>query len=164
MASLLRSIVAHHGRVQQTGVRGSAKKKPGCRRVRGADGDSGVVFPALLVQSGVPAGDCRTWIRCHMFACPGPGGRGWLPALPNRCFQKKTRRTGRSLKGFQLNRMEPEAIVSPPSSIAKIKVEVPEPARAEMKAPDLLEQLKKIDWFQFERIVALTYRKLGYTV
>ena len=60
--------------------------------------------------------------------------------------------------------MEPEAIVSPPSSIAKIKVEVPEPARAEMKAPDLLEQLKKIDWFQFERIVALTYRKLGYTV
>src|ERR1044071_830733 len=60
--------------------------------------------------------------------------------------------------------MEPEVIVSPASSIAKIRVEVPELARAEMKAPDLLEQLRKIDWFQFEKIVALTYRRLGYTV
>jgi hypothetical protein len=31
-------------------------------------------------------------------------------------------------------------------------------------APDLIVQLRGIDWFQFEKIVALTYRKLGYTV
>jgi restriction endonuclease len=28
--------------------------------------------------------------------------------------------------------------------------------------PDLVEQLHSIDWFQFEKIVALVYRKLGY--
>lgn len=29
---------------------------------------------------------------------------------------------------------------------------------------DLIEQLRTIDWFQFEKLVALVYRKLGYTV
>jgi hypothetical protein len=29
---------------------------------------------------------------------------------------------------------------------------------------DLVEQLRVIDWFQFEKLVALTYRKLGYAV
>jgi restriction system protein len=29
---------------------------------------------------------------------------------------------------------------------------------------DFLEQLKSIDWFQFEKIVAMVYRKLGYEV
>jgi restriction system protein len=59
--------------------------------------------------------------------------------------------------------MEPEVTVAPPS-VANLKVESPEPARVEIKPSQLLEQLKKIDWFQFEKIVALTYRKLGYTV
>jgi HJR/Mrr/RecB family endonuclease len=31
-------------------------------------------------------------------------------------------------------------------------------------APDLIGQLRSIDWFQFEKVVALLYRKLGYTV
>ena len=30
--------------------------------------------------------------------------------------------------------------------------------------PDLNEQLRSIDWFQFELLVALLYRRLGYTV
>ena len=29
---------------------------------------------------------------------------------------------------------------------------------------DLLKQLRAIDWFQFEKLVGLVYRKLGYTV
>lgn len=29
---------------------------------------------------------------------------------------------------------------------------------------DLIERLRAIDWFQFEKVVALTYRKLGHTV
>lgn len=29
---------------------------------------------------------------------------------------------------------------------------------------DLIEQLRNVDWFQFERIVGLAYRRLGYTV
>lgn len=40
--------------------------------------------------------------------------------------------------------------------------------KAEHKPPqttaDLIEQLRAIDWFQFEKLVALAYRKLGYTV
>ena len=42
------------------------------------------------------------------------------------------------------------------------------PARNETPRPpttaDLIEQLRTIDWFQFEKLVALVYRKLGYTV
>jgi HJR/Mrr/RecB family endonuclease len=30
--------------------------------------------------------------------------------------------------------------------------------------PNLIEQVRSFDWFQFEKLVALTYRKLGYTV
>lgn len=41
-------------------------------------------------------------------------------------------------------------------------------AKAEHTPPqtsaDLIEQLRAIDWFQFEKLVALVYRKLGYTV
>jgi hypothetical protein len=33
-----------------------------------------------------------------------------------------------------------------------------------MSAEEFTEQLRNIDWFQFERIMALLYRKLGYTV
>lgn len=40
--------------------------------------------------------------------------------------------------------------------------------RAEYKLPqttaDLIEQLRAIDWFQFEKLVALVYGRLGYTV
>lgn len=36
--------------------------------------------------------------------------------------------------------------------------------RAPQTTAELLEQLRSIDWFQFEKLVALVYRKLGYTV
>lgn len=57
-----------------------------------------------------------------------------------------------------------EAQVSSPAS-PRIVVE---PITSEAKRPattaDLIEQLRAIDWFQFEKLVALVYRKLGYTV
>jgi len=38
-------------------------------------------------------------------------------------------------------------------------------AAAKRRAPvDLIQQLRSIDWFQFEQLIALMYRKLGYTV
>jgi restriction endonuclease Mrr len=36
--------------------------------------------------------------------------------------------------------------------------------RQPLTATDLIERLRSIDWFQFEEIVALVYRKLGYNV
>jgi len=30
--------------------------------------------------------------------------------------------------------------------------------------PNLIDQIRNIDWFQFEKLVGLTYRKLGYSV
>ncbi len=43
-----------------------------------------------------------------------------------------------------------------------------EDVEGEMKPPqstlDLIVQLRAIDWFQFEKLVAVVYRKLGYTV
>jgi len=38
------------------------------------------------------------------------------------------------------------------------------PEAPPQSAGQLIEQLHGIDWFQFEKIVALAYRKLGYTV
>jgi hypothetical protein len=37
-------------------------------------------------------------------------------------------------------------------------------AEAPGSTADLIEQLRTIDWFQFEKVVALAYRKQGYTV
>jgi hypothetical protein len=33
-----------------------------------------------------------------------------------------------------------------------------------LQSPNLTEQIRAIDWFQFEKLVALIYRKLGYAV
>lgn len=33
-----------------------------------------------------------------------------------------------------------------------------------LNTTELIEQLRSIDWFQFEKIIGLTYRKLGYSV
>jgi hypothetical protein len=38
------------------------------------------------------------------------------------------------------------------------------PSRQPGGPAQFLEQLRAIDWFQFEKVIALTYRKLGYTV
>src|SRR5690349_18122103 len=63
------------------------------------------------------------------------------------------------LRAFDLNRMEPQVSVSPSSPPISIRVEVPKPAREALKTADLVERLHAIDWFQFEKIVAITYRK-----
>jgi restriction system protein len=49
----------------------------------------------------------------------------------------------------------PEATASPPSSQQDNKPQT---------TADLIKQLRSIDWFQFENLVALVYRKLGHTV
>ncbi len=57
---------------------------------------------------------------------------------------------------------------SPPPAQAtplpKLKGEWTEPTRKEVTKADLVQQLRSIDWFQFEKLVAAAYRKLGYTV
>src|SRR5262245_55560548 len=58
------------------------------------------------------------------------------------------------LRVIDLNRMEPEVTTPPataPAPEIKWKVETPQPVPQE--TPDLIEQLKKIDWFQFEKFV-----------
>jgi len=51
-----------------------------------------------------------------------------------------------------------------PVNLPRIEV----PAQAKGTAPpttaNLLEQLRSIDWFQFEKLVGVVYRKLGYVV
>jgi hypothetical protein len=53
---------------------------------------------------------------------------------------------------------------APPVNLPRIEV----PARTKGTAPqttaELLEQLRSIDWFQFEKLVGLAYRNLGYQV
>ena len=58
----------------------------------------------------------------------------------------------------------PTDATAPAANIPRIKA----PAQAQGIAPqtnvELVEQLRTIDWFQFEKLVALACRKLGYTV
>ena len=57
-----------------------------------------------------------------------------------------------------------EVGLSPPT---KTRVDAsPPPQRLPhpLATADLMEQLRSIDWFQFEKLVGLVYRKLGYTV
>jgi hypothetical protein len=68
------------------------------------------------------------------------------------------------LRVFDLNRLEPEVIVSPSPPLANLRIDVTPSTPQEMGVAELLERLKQIDWFQFEKVVGLLYRKLGYTV
>lgn len=57
-----------------------------------------------------------------------------------------------------------EVMASPPQRLGvTFTTPTKEPARPATTA-DLVEQLRAIDWFQFEKLVALAYRKLGYAV
>lgn len=47
---------------------------------------------------------------------------------------------------------------------AEVPVQSTQPVMKPQGTADLIEQLRAIDWFQFEKVVALTYRKLGHTV
>lgn len=57
---------------------------------------------------------------------------------------------------------------SPPYSITEFNPSTPffDPPAASARKPtlSLSEQLRSIDWFQFEKVVAVVYRKLGYSV
>jgi restriction system protein len=65
-----------------------------------------------------------------------------------------------------------DLFVSPPraraamplANLARIDAQPPTRGTAPQTTVELLEQLRSIDWFQFEKLVALAYRKLGYTV
>jgi hypothetical protein len=45
-----------------------------------------------------------------------------------------------------------------------LDVDVEDEEKPLQSTPELIEQLRSIDWFQFEKLVALVYAKLGYTV
>jgi len=74
------------------------------------------------------------------------------------------RRAGRESRApdFSLNPFAPARVPSPIP-------ETPRPAAcpaspASQTTAEIIEQLCSIDWFQFEKIVELTYRKLGHAV
>ncbi len=72
------------------------------------------------------------------------------------------RRTERK-PSFPISTTRLDTLVSTPASEDIIIV----PAASEespVTTADLMEQLRAIDWFQFEKLVALVYRKLGFTV
>src|SRR5260221_392936 len=73
------------------------------------------------------------------------GGGGFLIHR----FLKRRRRESETtpLRVFDLNRIEPQVIVSPPSPTTRVKFEVPDPVGERVKPVDFLEQLKIIDWF-----------------
>jgi hypothetical protein len=52
---------------------------------------------------------------------------------------------------------------APPVNLSRIEA----PAKTNSTPPqtaELLEQLRSIDWFQFENLIGCVYRKLGYNV
>jgi hypothetical protein len=57
-----------------------------------------------------------------------------------------------------------QVTVSPPPTV---RVEASPPPQQRIRpttTAELIEQVRSIDWFQFEKLVGLAYRKLGYTV
>lgn len=46
----------------------------------------------------------------------------------------------------------------------RVEIQVPPETAAPLTTADLIQQLRTIDWFQFEKLVAAVFRKLGYTV
>ncbi len=63
-----------------------------------------------------------------------------------------------SYASMQFAKVEASPHPNPSYSFAK------QPEHKPASVPDLIQQLRAIDWFQFEKLVALVYRKLGYTV
>lgn len=55
-----------------------------------------------------------------------------------------------------------QTVTAPAASVQKPVNSRSEPAP--LTRTEILEQIRNIDWYQFEKLVALTYRKLGYTV
>jgi len=53
-----------------------------------------------------------------------------------------------------------EALPPPRPSYSSAK----QPEHKPAPPPDLIQQLRELDWFQFEKLVALLYHKRGYTV
>jgi hypothetical protein len=59
-------------------------------------------------------------------------------------------------------------ILAPPLRVPEPKrdddVSEPEPPSEPLSTAELIEQLRSMDWFQFEKLVGHVYRKIGYTV
>ncbi|HEV7927532.1 MAG TPA: restriction endonuclease [Verrucomicrobiae bacterium] len=53
---------------------------------------------------------------------------------------------------------------TPPVNLPRIEVPVQPTGTSTQTTVELLEQLRSIDWFQFEKLVSVVYRKLGYMV
>jgi hypothetical protein len=53
---------------------------------------------------------------------------------------------------------------APPVDLPRIEVPAQPKSTTPQTTAEVLEQLRSIDWFQFEKLVGLVYRKLGYTV
>jgi hypothetical protein len=70
----------------------------------------------------------------------------------------------RTLEQSAVNRVEPQVFVSRPTPAVSARMDMSKPACEALKTADLVGRLHAIDWFQFEKIVAITYRKLGHTV
>jgi restriction system protein len=68
---------------------------------------------------------------------------------------------------FLIRRSDPHSPLSS-STGTTLNADLPSSSATEAKSPqttaELLERLRSIDWFQFEKLVGLVYRKLGYRV
>jgi restriction system protein len=86
--------------------------------------------------------------------------------------QRAERERETVIRAFELNRIARGSAVSLPqestSPILRVDTSgyVPpsKPEPEPLRTTDLVARLHSIDWFQFEKIVAITYRKLGYSV
>ena len=68
---------------------------------------------------------------------------------------------------FLIRRVAPKSLLNSPHSTHLYSATLTPVTTLKIRpqtTADLIEQLRAIDWFQFEKLVALTYRKLGYTV
>jgi restriction system protein len=86
--------------------------------------------------------------------------------------QRAERERETVIRAFELDRIARGSAASLPqestSPILRVDASgyvppAPKPTAA-FKTEELVERLHSIDWFQFEKIVATTYRKLGYSV
>lgn len=74
------------------------------------------------------------------------------------------RRTNRKPPFFSTTTTTLDAMPSPAQRIGLTSTTPTDEQAQPATTADLVEQLRLIDWFQFEKLVALGYRKLGYTV
>ena len=111
---------------------------------------------ALLVLGGMLLPPVRqVLVGVGLFAV---GGAGLVGIVALGVFL--IRRSGRKLSYSATGGANLEVTVSRPLSVRGETTQEPAPTTS---TAELIEQLRSIDWFQFEKLVGLVYRKLGYT-